>query len=292
VNVPAYLVAGWYDIFLNQQLADYAALKANGANPYLVIGPWMHFNRMNGMQIGTTVGMRWFDHHLKGKRLPAGKPVQVYVMGSNRWRELDQFPPRHQARTWYMQDDRLLEHTPETSGTRTYRYDPHRPTPSHGGMAFTTDLKPVKDNRVLEKRRDVLTFTSIPLTAPLEIIGTVLLELFYQSTRPTTDFFVRLTDVYPGGRSMTVADGFVRVYSGADQGSQSIEIQFAPTAYRFAPFHRLRLIVASGAYPNYMRNFGTDEPLFDVERGMVADQTIYYGEETPTRLTLPIYRGW
>lgn len=291
VTVPALLIAGWYDIFLNEQLRDYAQLRANGADPHLIVGPWMHFSNWNGMQIGTTLGMRWFDHHLRGKPLLNGEPVQIFVMGENRWRSLDAFPPPSTTHTLFLNGSSLSEERSTQAIQRSYRYDPQRPTPSHGGMAYTTDLQPVKDNRWLEARRDVLTYTTLPLTHDLEIIGSASLELFAQSTRPTADFFARLTDVYPDGRSMIVVDGFVHLANGADQGIQRVEIPFSATAYRFKAGHRLRLTVASGCYPNYARNFGTGEPPFDAERGMVADQIIYSGAEWLSCLRLPVTNG-
>jgi hypothetical protein len=291
VTVPALLIAGWYDIFLDQQLRDYAELKANGANPHLVIGAWMHFSNWNGMQIGTTLGMRWFDHHLRGKPLLNGAAVQIFVMGQNRWRSLDDFPPPSTPRTLYLNGDSLSDTPPEQAQQRSYRYDPERPTPSYGGMAFTTDLQPIKDNRWLEARRDVLTFTSAPLVQHLETIGVITLDLFAHSSRPTTDYFARITDVYPDGRSMIVVDGFVHLADGADQGVQCVQIRFAATAYRFAAGHRLRLMIASGSYPNYARNFGTGEPPFDAQRGVAADQTIHSGGQALSCLHLPITAG-
>lgn len=149
-----------------------------------------------------------------------------------------------------------------------------------------------KDNRQLESRADVLCFTTAPLSVPLEIIGTVRLELYVRSSLLYTDFFGRLCVVYPSGRSLNLCDGIVRLVPGKGDlqpdGSLRVLIEFNPTAYQFKRGHRLRLQVSSGAHPLWSRNLGTSEPLVSATRMLVAEQSIYHDSAHPSALILPV----
>jgi putative CocE/NonD family hydrolase len=149
-----------------------------------------------------------------------------------------------------------------------------------------------RDNRALEARPDVLTYTTAPLATDLEVIGRVRLELFVHSSAASADFFGRLCDVYPDGRSMNVCDGLVRVETQgttAQAGdSLTIVVDMWATAYRFVSGHRLRLQVSSGAYPRWDRNLGTGEPIRTATRMVTAEQTIYHDPAHPSALVLPV----
>ena len=91
------------------------------------------------------------------------------------------------------------------SGPDRYTYDPADPTPSFGGTGLRMPPHSgAVDNRALEARADVLAYTSEPLREPLEVVGPVAAELFVRSSTQHTDFFVRLCDVQPDGRSLNV----------------------------------------------------------------------------------------
>jgi putative CocE/NonD family hydrolase len=146
------------------------------------------------------------------------------------------------------------------------------------------------DNRPLEARPDVLTYTTAPLAADLEIIGTPRLELYARSSLAHTDFFARLCDVQPDGRSINICDGLLRVTPGAGGPGGILRLAWDlwPTAHRFRRGHRLRLQVASGAHPRWSRNPGTGEPPSTATRLLVADQTIYHDPDHPSALVLPV----
>jgi putative CocE/NonD family hydrolase len=128
------------------------------------------------------------------------------------------------------------------------------------------------------------------------------LELFARSTLAHTDFFGRLCDVQPDGRSFNVCDGLLRVKPGpqadqpehhgrikrSDGDSLQLEIDLWATAYRFKRGHCLRLIVSSGAHPRWLRNLGTDEPIGAATTMVAADQTILHDREHPSALILPV----
>jgi putative CocE/NonD family hydrolase len=173
-----------------------------------------------------------------------------------------------------------------------YRYDPADPTPALGGALLVLRGAGPRDNRALEARPDVLCYTSMPLEQDLEIIGPVRLELYARSSQAHTDFFGRLCDVAPDGRSTNVCDGLFRVEPdrpGAQpDGCRRLEIDMWATAHRFRQGHRLRLQVSSGAHPRWSRNLGTGESLATGASMCFADQTIYHDETHPSALVLPL----
>ena len=126
VAAPVHLVGGWYDYYLRGLLRDYATLKAAGRRPYLTIGPWHHAHA-SGMMAGLREGLIWFDAHLKGdRRRLHPKPVRIYVMGADEWRELDDFPPEARETRYYLHAQGRLATEPSatTSSPDSYRYDP------------------------------------------------------------------------------------------------------------------------------------------------------------------------
>jgi putative CocE/NonD family hydrolase len=293
VCVPAHLIGGWYDFFLRALLSDYSTLQAAGRNPYLTIGPWHHFNGMLSAD-SLRESLEWLDAHLKNQRERLReKPVRLYVMGANEWRDLETWPPPSEERRYYLGSGRSLQPQPasEAHAVSTYLYDPLHPTPIVGGTQFNPLAGP-KDNRQLESREDVLTFTMPVLENDVEVIGPVRLELYVKSSLEHTDFFGRLCDVHPDGRSINICDGLFHIQPGKGEclpdGSRRIEVDMWATAHRFRRGHRIRLQVSSGAHPRWARNLGTGEPFATATNALCADQTIYHDREHPSALVLPI----
>lgn len=291
VTAPVHLVAGWYDIFLSGQLADYSALAAAGAGPYLTIGPWTHMDLRNQLH-GLREGLRWFDAHLLGRGRPRAQAVRLYVMGADEWREYPAWPPPATEMAYHLHPAGLLLAEPAPAGALPdhYRYDPADPTPNLGGPLLSGHAGP-RDNRPLEARPDVLTYTTPKLTRPVTVIGPVRLVLYVRSSLEHTDFFGRLCDVQPSGESINICDGILRLVPGSGEprpdGSRRIVVELAATAYAFRPGHQIRLLVASGAHPRFARNLGTGEPPQSGTRLAAADQTIYHDAAHPSAICLP-----
>ena len=287
-----HLVAGWFDVYLARQVADYAALRSAGRNPHLTIGPWAHTD-MGVLATGLRESLAWFDATLRDdvSHLRA-RPVRVFVMGARQWRELPEWPPPSTPTRFHLQPEGALgSDPPACSPPDSYVYDPADPTPAAGGAVFGFGAG-ARDNRRLESRADVLTYTSAPLPAALETIGSARAELHVRSSLGHADFFVRLCDVAPGGRSTNVCDGFLRLWPGrvapqAD-GTLRLEIELAPTACRFARGHRLRVQVSSGAHPRFARNLGTGEPLATAMRREAARQQVFHDPAHPSAIVLPV----
>jgi len=293
VTIPVHFIGGWYDFMLRGLLADYAAMRAAGRTPHLTIGPWEHTSGI-AMAVSIRESLTWMDAHLKGEsHRQRKKRVRIFVMGAKQWREIDDWPPPSQPTRYYLREGRRLSvDLPNADEAPDhYRYDPANPTPSVGGALLLPPSGPV-DNRELESRPDVLTYTTPVLTRPVEIMGEVKLELYACSSLPHTDFFGRLCDVFPDGRSINICDGLFRVEPEKrlqqPDGNLKLEIGLWATANRFQSGHRIRLQVSSGSHPRWMRNLGTDEPMDTATRMLSADQTILHDAAHPSALVLPV----
>jgi uncharacterized protein len=194
------------------------------------------------------------------------------------------------------QGGRLAPEPAAPSQPERYRYDPADPTPSVGGPLIADPGLSVKagpvDNRKLEMRPDVLVYTSDPRARDLEVIGTVAAELLVRSSLGHTDFFARLCDVHPSGRSVNVCDAIVRVAperSGLEADrTLRLRIELWPTAHRCKLNHQLRLQVSSGAHPCYTRNTGSGELLATATRLVPADQAVFHDPEHPSSVILTV----
>jgi len=292
VTAPVSMLGGWYDVFLPWQLRDYGRLRRAGQQPRLTIGPWYHVDPRQVSAAGADA-LAWFRAHLLGDSsgLLAG-PVRLYITGACEWRQYPEWPvPGMREQRWHLQQGRgLAPDAPAESPPDTYRYHPGHPTPALNGPTLMGNSAP-EDNRRLEARRDVLTFTSRALAAGLEIIGPVTADLYVRSSRGHTDFVVRLCDVAPTGASVSVCEGVRRVLPagaacGAD-GVRRVQVELWPAGHRFLPGHRLRVQVASGAYPRVDRNSGTGEPA-GVARMLPADQEVFHDPDHPSAILLPV----
>jgi putative CocE/NonD family hydrolase len=297
VTAPVQLIGGWYDIFLPWMLEDFCVLQAAGRNVQLTIGPWTH-TAPGGMAAGIREGLGWLRARLLGDgRLVRAAAVRVLVTGERSgggWRELPCWPPPGTSdyRLWLGDHARLEEHPLQaaTADGDRYRYDPSDPTPSLGGPVLLARA-PVVDNRPLEVRTDVLTYTASPLQSSLEAIGPVRVELYVRAGSPFFDVFARVCDVDEDGASWNVCDALARVTSDEfDQlgdGSWRVAFDRGPMGHRFAVGHSIRLQVSSGAHPRYARNPGTGEDPMTATALQSVDVEVLHDEPHPSHLILP-----
>jgi putative CocE/NonD family hydrolase len=297
VAAPVQLIGGWQDIFLPWMLDDFAALKAAGHDPQLVIGPWTHTSP--GLtSAGLRDGLGWLRAGLLGdNRLVRPGSVHVYVTGERRgggWRELESWPPPdvEEQSLWLAPGRRLAPREPAGPAPADgYRYDPADPTPSVGGPVLL-GRDPIVDNRELEARPDVLTYTTDPLESTLEAVGPVRVGVWVRASSPYFDVFARVCDVDEAGASWNVCDALVRDVPGRFEsdvgGAQKVTFALWPTAHRFAAGHRIRLQVSSGAHPRYLRNPGTGEDPNIASSTVPVDIEVLHDEGHPSALVLPV----
>lgn len=293
---PVSLLGGWYDVVLDQTLDSYRRLRAAGRPARLVVGPWNHTSGFNkDMPVVAGEALAWLRAHLSAPggapagavpaAVPGPSPVRVHVSeagGPGEWRDLPDWPPPAAAEDWHPHADGTLSREPGES-TSSFRYDPADPTPSVGGPRMDSRGFGPQRNNVLESRDDVLTFTSQPLAAPLDVIGPVAIRLRARGSGPYFDLFARLCDVDAGGVSWNVCDGLTRVSDGAGWTERAVPM--SATAHRFAAGHRLRVQVSGGAHPRFARNTGTAEQIATADTLVPVD--IEIGHDGAA-LTLPV----
>lgn len=295
VAAPVMMLSGWYDIFLPWQLRTYAQLVAAGNPPQLTLGPWGHTSReMGGPTLAESVA--FLREVFTGRDAGRPAPVRAYLTGAQEWHDLASWPPPGSvAQSLFLREGGGLGADPAGDLTR-YTYDPAAPTPALGGPSLTPHTAPV-DNAAHERRTDVAVFRGDVLTEPLTVGGEPVARIRVRSSAPSFDVFVRLTDVHPDGRSMTVCDGIRRIGSVATDatdpapdadGFRVVDVTLWPTYHRFAAGHRIGIQVSSGAHPRYARNPGTGEPAFTAEETVVAHQEISHTGPTASRIELPV----
>jgi putative CocE/NonD family hydrolase len=288
---PVHFISGWYDFMLDPLLADYQHLVELGHKPYLTIGTWFHVaEQLQRDNLRET--LIWMRAKLLGDETGLRRhPVRIHISGLDEWHEFDRYPPGPPTpQTWHIGPGSTLARTrPAIGSSDTYRYDPADPTPNLGGAIFAFTGAGAVDNAPLENRADVLTYTGPVLTSAVTIIGQCRIALHARASLPHADFFVRLNDVGPDGRSINICDGLVRVTPETPtepDGSWRLSLPLHATAHSFRPGHRLRLLITSGAHPRYARNLGTDEPVGLATAMAANDVEIFHAG---TGITLATY---
>jgi putative CocE/NonD family hydrolase len=289
VNVPLLLQDGWQDPFVDQMLEQYERARRRGVDVGLTIGPWTHVEfATKGAGIVMEETLDWLAEHLDGTgRRHRASPVHIFVTGAQEWRYLPEWPPATDEHVLYLRANGELGETPPTptAAPSTFNYDPADPTPAVGGRMINPAIGGYRDNRKLEERDDVLTFTGLPLIEPLEVIGNPVVELVHWTDNPYADLFVRLCEVRENGRSVNVSDGFQRLKPTKSSGT--IQLRLDAMAHRFTPGTRLRLQISGGAHPRYARNLGTDKDPATSSELAPSRRTIFHGDGGFSRIFLP-----
>jgi putative CocE/NonD family hydrolase len=282
MTMPVSLVSGWHDLTLDQTLRQYARLRRAGREPTLMIGPWTHTSAFErGWPEVFADALEHLRVHLRGE---GERTTRVKVHVNDEWRELSAWPPPSTPAHFHLRPGGGLGELAD--GRTGFDYDPADPTPSFGGQLQARSAG-ARDNRRLEARGDVRTFTTGPLTTALEIIGTPSATLHATGSTGHFDLFVRLCDVHPDGRSVNVCDGFTRL-TPDHAGGDPVTVPMGAAGHRFEPGHRIRLQVSGGAHPRFARNYGTGEPLGTATRLVATHTTLHHDPDHPSVLTLPV----
>ena len=279
-DVPVLLLSGWQDLFLEQTLTQYARLRERDVPVALTVGPWTHSHMMT-KAAPTVIGetLDWLGTHLGGRPSQRPSPVRVHV-GGHGWMQLPDWPPRMPEHVLHLQPGGRLDTTaPAQGGDEVFVYNPADPTPTVGGRL----LSPVggyRDDTHLARRADVLTFTGDPLPTDLCVVGTPVVELSHSCTNPHNDLFVRISQVDAQGRSRNISDGYLA--SAPDAGTVRLELD--AVAHTFPAGTRLRVLVAGGSHPRFVRNLGTGEAIATGTALTTARHTVHLDGESCLRL--------
>ncbi len=330
IRVPALHIAAWYDIFLGGSLRNYAGLKAraateearNGQRLLVVIGGHAGGGRKIGeLDFGpeaekfdeAAVTLRWYDFLFKGVQndFATGKRVKIFVMGTNQWREEDDWPLARAKTTKFFLHAQssansssghgvLSTTAPTSEPVDKFTYDPAKPVPTIGGPLCCdgNHLAPGPFNqRTVEEREDVLVYSSAPLDRDLEVTGPIRLEFFASSSAPDTDFTAKLLDVSPDGSAINLTEGILRARFRDSQESPTLlipgkvyplTIDLWATSNVFRSGHRIRLEVASSNFPRFDRNLNTGESAATSSKMATATNSILHDAAHPSALLLPI----
>ena len=311
VNVPVLIIGGWYDNFVESDLEAFELLSRRSNSHRILVGPWPHAvgMRFTTVDLGreTQAPVRrmqaeWFNRWVKGVPAAAPSPVRIFVMGSNRWRDENEWPlARTRYTAFYLGSGGVLLDEPRAGDSPAkFTFDPAHPVPTMGGaVCCTPRLFPwgPMDQRAVERRDDVLEYTTLPFENDTEITGAVRAVLWVSTSVPDTDFTAKLTDVYPDGRAINLCDGVLRLRYRqsldrpvlAKPGEvYRIVIQAGVTSNVFKAGHRLRVEISSSNFPRFDRNTNTGGRIADERQFRKASQTIWHSRERPSHVLLPV----
>jgi putative CocE/NonD family hydrolase len=337
IQVPALTITAWYDIFQGGSLRNYLGLKAHASNEaarsrqrlIVAVGGHSGWGRNVGeVDFGPDAAfdendyvLDWYDYLFLGKQnqFAGNKPVRIFVMGENKWRDEEAWPLERAKETRYSlfsqypangtkgvsSNGGLLEPgvLTRTSGlpSDTFIYDPANPVPTVGGPLCCDPAHlngGPRDQKEVEARPDVLVYSTPPLDSDLEVTGPITLELFAKSSAVDTDFTAKLVDVYPDGRAINLTEGIIRArYRESTTGAPKpivpgqvyeYKIDMWATSNVFLKGHRIRLEVSSSNFPRFDRNLNTGKDASTDSTFVKATNTILHDTAHPSALILPV----
>lgn len=318
IDVPALHITGWYDDTQRATPMNYLGMRTRAAtaeardHQQLLIGPWPHAinstRKLGRLDFGpdavidlVATEAAWFDRWLKDAP-PAVPPrrVRLFAMQTNRWFEADDWPiPGTTFTRYYLRAGGRLETVaPGDEPADRYRYDPADPTPFLTEPSFA-QLGGPDDYAKAARRKDLLNYTSAPFPGATLLCGRLTARIQAASSARDTDFMVKVMDVWPNGYVQRLNDGMVRARfrDGWERPSliepgrvYQYDIDAWNTCQTIQPGHRIRIEVASAAFPKFDRNPNTGDALGVESRMVAADQAIYHDRERASYVVLPLLR--
>jgi putative CocE/NonD family hydrolase len=321
IRIPALHVSGWYDTYLKGSVAGFKAMRAHAGSAeareqqYLVAGPWVHIpwgDRIGSHSFGDDASLdtdalllRWFNHWLKDTNEFAGEPrIRHFALNENKWHDATDWPAtdyslylKSAGRANSTRGDGLLsEAEPQKSeAPDIFVYDPEVPVAAPGG---TTATAGPTNQAALELGNNVLVYTTGPLTKPLHILGSPEIALYAATSAPAADMVVKLVCVRPGGEALFVCIGIARSsYLFGDNYSADAEhlwtFSLEPTSWVFGVGDRVRVEIASSAYPLYDRNSSTSVAarVADSWNWKRSTQTVFHDAGRASAIRLPVCTG-
>jgi hypothetical protein len=331
VHAAGLHIGGWYDVFSQGTLDGFSTFQERGGSgaagrQHLVMGPWTH-NDLLSRQAGALTYpanaaldvldllLPWYEATLRDEpsAIADWPLVRAYVMGAvgepgapgNVWVGFGRWPPRAATHELFLTADGELAAVAPAGGELTLLSDPEHPVYTLGGANLFPDLvvdgRPLadgpQDQRSIEARGDVAVFETEPLSEPLLVVGPVRCVLWLVPDTYDLDLAVRLTDVYPDGRSMLVLDGIerARMRCGDDRECLltpgvpvELTVELWSTAIVFNAGHRIRIAVSGSNWPRFELNPNDGGDLNVPTSPVVAHPVLRFGTGYPSRLELPV----
>ena len=301
LQVPSHFTAGWWDLFQRGELRDWAHHARHGhsesrlvveatdhaghdwgdgptpdpladfdalaARMPHVLGAELAFLRgaLSGVRVAKPAArVTWMLTHVGPQMATSwppsdAKPYRLFLVDAGR---ADRGPEGGSLST-------RPDHIPmEVS----WRHDPRNLVPSMDGEAVEGWFRR-PDERIVQVRDDVITFTSDAVSQPLDLAGPVTAELVVRTQGPDGQVMAKLCDVYPSGEARRIVDGASRV----EDGSIGTAIDLGHTGYRLRPGHRLRLEISSSAFPKYIWTSGAGTDPWDAVRTRAVESWLRTG---------------
>lgn len=316
-------VGGWYSSSdIDGTIRNFLGITQKGkrlspgTHHKLIIGPWSHCKAASSygeLDFGgqamldlKEIHLRWFEYWLKGNDTGIMKepPIKYFLMGANKWCTAHQWPPegasyiRHYLRSGgkansLLGDGLLSNQPPGDEPPDEFTYDPENPVP----FAIQSDEQVILDQRVVERRDDVLVYATPPLTEDVAVVGPIRGKVYASSSALDTDFVAKLVDVHPNDVAIFLTIGVVRArYRTSFEKRALIEpgvvyeynIDMSNTANQFKKGHKIRLEVSSSAFPYFLKNQNTGNDIGTDTGSIVARQSIYHNRSYQSYLELPI----
>ena len=327
MKVPVLHIDGWFNDDLTGSLSNYVEMRAGAGSEdardwqRLIIGPWPHSvnrsQKLGDIDYGpdavidmNAVYLRWYGCHLKGEgcdSLATEPRVKYFIMGENRWRQGPDWPlARAETVAYYFRsgghantlegDGVLSSEKPGDESPDRFRYDPADPTPTISREG-EYPLGSNEDQRPVEKRRDVLVYTTPPLEESVEVTGPLQVRLWASTSAVDTDWTAKLVDVHPDGYSQRLIEGITRAKFRSSWESPSLiepgrvyeyAIDLWATSNVFKKGHRIRVEIASANFPKYSRNLNTGRNSETTSEMVVAEQVVHHDAARPSHILLPV----
>ncbi len=332
IKVPCMHETGWYDGCAWSEFENWGHLQQRAGSQlarqgqHIIVGPWEHSleqkNALGDFHWGpfadalgaglTAQHIAFYDRYIMGKDV-AVPAVRYFCMGENRWETADAWPlPQTQWERFYLHsrgsantaagDGILNREMPATEPPDRFIYDPHHPAPTIGGpligaiQGIGMIPGPIEQSR-LERRVDVLCYTTPSLKEDVELTGPLQVHLFAATSACDTDFAAKLVHVYPDGGAYNLAEGLVRA-SGRAFGEEPVQVNagdvneyvitLGHTSQVFPRGSKIRLDITSSNFPQFDRNMNTGHAIGQDARGIPAIQTILHDSEYASYVDLPV----
>lgn len=317
IDVPAFIVGGWYDPYLEGTLEDFLRMQRSfspkNRSSHLFIGPWAHnpLQKFKGVDFGKEAdfnkllltNLRWCHSQLNEQKIPKLATLNYFVMGKNVWKSAEEWPPKNvKFQKFFLHHDKkglFLSKTLNAAHREvSYLYDPLKPVPFRGSHLLHSGFwtGPVEQNE-FERRSDILTYHTAPFEEDLTIAGPIKLILFVSSTAVDTDFFAKISDKRPNGKAYNLQNGTLRMRFRNSYTNPTllnpgeiyrIEINLKSIANTFLKGHSLQLQITSSDFPTYSRNLNTGLNCEKSQKTKIAHQTIFAGAVFDSHLLLPV----
>lgn len=321
INVPLYLVGGWYDHHLDGMVCGYRNLsKKVKDESRFVIGPWIHslqpggdLDYLNADYLSLKEAVEWFNHQLKGEVYPYSKGViDTYIIRDHKWKFHREWLASNDKEKFYLSPDQArgkgvfcLEKVESDSNKITYQYDPNNPAYTIGGEALLAWISPgfngcppssVRQEEA-GKRSDILSFISEPLTEDMTISGSMKMFLTVSTDVEDTSFTVKVSELFPDGHSYNIRDGITSItYRNGAKNPQTytpgervnVEMELWPITWTIKKGSQLRLDISSSNFPAYHVHPNMKGGWAEQRETKTATQQIHIGKRSQSYIEIPL----